>query len=80
MAGYIVVNFQELARMSLYDKPALDIEKTFRLIQTAEDVQAIGDTPLDEVMKSILRNALPGTCLILLNMISGAFVPQYHKI
>ncbi len=35
--------------MSLYDKPTLDIEKAFHLIQTAEDVQAIGDNPLDVV-------------------------------
>jgi hypothetical protein len=60
MAEYLRVDFQEMARMSLYDKLALNIEKIFRLIQTADDVQPIGNDPLDEIMKSILRNALPG--------------------
>jgi len=60
MAEYLRVDFQEMARMSLYNKLALNIEKIFRIIQTADDVQPIGNDPLDEIMKSILRNAMPG--------------------
>ena len=61
MAEFVRVSFQEIARMSLYDKLAVDVAKIFCFIQNADDIQIIGEVPLDELMKSILRNALPGT-------------------
>jgi hypothetical protein len=57
-----LIDLKKTAQIFLYgDISKIKIARTFRLIQNAVDIRIIDGTPLDEVMKAVLRNALPGS-------------------